>query len=1357
MAKSRFLFGFSDWSRTNRLVVLVLIAAALLTWLGGAWEESSLAGNYQDLQTEARIEAVTRIQAELDRTYADLRAEAVSLAESSDAILGLRAEAESGSGQERMVHLASSLELDPMTFVEFYDPTPSLLAWSGAVFPIDPAVSDERFLLEIQESVVLDGSKRTALVVWAPVTDGSSIVGAVRVGRIVESRMPIRNEYLRDFTWDEEWSRRLEQPVEFFFGQPLASREEGHYLIRSPREQTIGSVHISDVRLQDISDRRSKTYSDILSFWALLGIIYLLTQWSLQLWRCTWDNFSTSYKQISLAVFFAFLLLSRWVLLFLNIPSRWQIGKAPLAPLFDPQHLASVVGWGSMRTIGDLFITSVFVTLAVLVVLRVTLGTRFRAISSLQFGDSKPGARLFAGLASHQLVVFLLAAILFQVAHYTVLDSTLDFFERSGLMPERLVLVVFGALLLLVFSLILFSGRALWLLLDTLKVRLDDLPSVASTGIAAAGVLTLISVVIWLFEPLRSPVPVEIFIVSVGVSYVTAWLGPLQPAGRSAIVALRRIVPIVVITSIVLFPMLEMSSNRKDELRMREAADSFLEDQDARIMFAIAQVLDHSESERFISSLESIRESDFGSARAEYDSLAESLTTGNLLSALASYDVSVTLFSEAGSVSGRYSNLSRRLPRAMRDEEDVEEFELFRAMYSDFGNAGSMIEKLTGTSDQNRFRYAGFQDLEGEAFILIRAEQRALAEAAGTPFPKVLSPVGYYGDRYSDLSIAEFRDGILVRSEGKNYGRTVIDDVILERLQRESEIWSLESVRDRSYQTFYRVREDLIRQSGMNVTAVRKRTTNVFDQLYHLLRIIVAGMLMALPVYLAGLVHRWRKPAEPDDVRHFRDKVLNAFFSVGIVTVVAMGFVGLRVVTGENERAIESWLRQHLDRVEATLELETRGEELPYRVLERISVDSLAARVGLDLVVYHNNEVERASRPELIRDRLIERRLPIEAFEALNFDGFGFVSVEEHLGSFSYTAGFKAMTDEQGRPHYVVSIPTLPEQERIEEERARTVAYLFGALLLLVLVVMVTASLLANALTRPIAQLRAGLQAVAAGHFERISKMDSGDEIADLVDSFNTMQDQLEESRSLLSQQERQLAWREMARQVAHEIKNPLTPMKLSIQHLRAAFGRRSEDGSDDDKFSRKFSQTTATLIEQIDTLARIANEFSSFGRMPTHIRQEVNLNKVISEAVELMQAEENVLIEMTLHSESLVVNADREALRRVYVNFLKNAIQAVPEDRIAEVKVSTSVETDSDGSHWVLGSVTDNGTGIPRSLWEKIFVPSFSTKTSGTGLGLAIAKKTIENMDGEIGFDTQFDRGTSFWIRVPLVETEGA
>ncbi len=1343
----------SRWTASKmKWFVVVLLVLLAGTWTVGSFHTNRAADSLDEQREVLRQESFTSIQAAIDAEYASMASLGRDLARSPSVVEGLR-QLQAGRGEAKRVLVSWAAELPAVErqFIEVYDPTPSLQAWSGAAFTMDDAVRSDRFLLQELEGIAVDADKRTALTVWIPVVDGTDIVGAVRVGRMVEQRMPIRNDYLRDYTWDEEWSRSLDQTVIFDFGGDTQRTREDRFVLRSPSDVLLGTVQIGVPDEDRLIRAIEEQYQDIMLFWAFLGLILMVVSSSRWMWQSVRE---APLSGSVIGLFGAFLLVTRWILLEFDMPARWQTGKAPLSPLFDPQHLASVVGFGAMRTIGDLFITALFVSLFVVVFLRVTNALRLRVRAGLRFKNGQFSTRLWIFLGVQQVLIWLGAIFLYEVSHHAVLDSTLDYFERSGLLPGRLVLVVFAALLLGTFSTVLLLARLCWVLSDRLNLAADDLPSPVPMAAAVMGVALPVLIIDGLLFP-SSGVPVTVFAIVTLVTWLTALIGPAQPAGQSPIVALRRIVPLVIMTSMVLFPSMEYSVEDKARIRMVEAAESFLEDRDARAMFAISEVLDAVDEPRFDRGMSEISSENPSIERAMVDSLTESLTSGFMLSALASYDVTVTLFAENGTVRGRYSNVARRLPRPLRDAEDETEFTLFNAMYSDFGRSGNMIEKLTGSTDQNRFRYAGFRSTEDGGFLLVRAEQRALTEAAGTPFPKVLAPAGYYGDRYADLSIAEFTDGILSQTEGQHYGRSVLDVEVMEALKSQPELWKRETIRDRHYLTYYRIRDGVALDALQQVTAVRRSVANVFDQLYHLLRIIVAGLLLCLPIYMAGILLRLRRREPDPSARRFRDRVLNAFFSVGIVTVVAMGVVGLRVVTGENERAIESWLRQHLDRVEETLELEVRGEELPYRVLDRVSVDSLAARVGVDLVVYNNLEVEQASRPELIRDRLIERRLPIQAYEALYFDGFRFVTVDERLGTFEYTAGYRALTDEQGVPRYVVSIPTLPEQERIEEERARTVAYLFGALLLLVLVVMVTASLLANALTRPIARLRAGLQAVAAGHFERISPIESGDEIADLVDSFNTMQDQLEDSRSLLAQQERQLAWREMARQVAHEIKNPLTPMKLSIQHLRSAFLRRAEDGSDEERFAGKFKQTTTTLIEQIDTLARIANEFSSFGRMPTHIREEMDLNKVISEAVGLMSAEENVAITMELCEGPLLVHGDREALRRVYVNFLKNGIQAVPEGRPIELTVETEVISDESGRKWASGRVKDNGSGIPRALWDKIFVPSFSTKTSGTGLGLAIARKTIENMDGEIGFDTAFDEGTTFWIKVPLHQND--
>ena len=1352
--------------------VVALLVVMAGSWGLGQWHVQRVGSLSDQEAKQQRQEAFMAIQDAIDEAYAAMNMRAHTLARHPAVVSGLRQLAEGqeaigqvargqDGGRRQLVAWAASIERPAREFVEVYDPTPALQAWSGAAFPMDAAVRSERFMLQDLESLATDADTRTALTVWVPVRDGATILGAVRSGRMVEERRPVKNEFLRDYTWSEEWSRRLGQPVRFEFGTPSTSSNDDAFVLRSPSGGVIGRVIIgvSDQarRVSLIEDR----YVDVVLFWVVIALLVSLVHVSLSLWRSAPSAHSPFFHSplfrssgLRIALYLVFLIGVRYGLLWMNVPSRWQEAKAPLSPLFDPQHMASAIGYGAMATIGDLLISSVFMVLFAAILLRHTDPLRQRVKAALHFASGRMTPRIWVFMGCQHLLIWGGALLLVQATRHAVLDATLDYFERSGLMPGRLVLVVFAALLLMTASVIVVLARLCWVLADMLALTRNPLPNRAPL-IGAQGLVLL---AVLLADGIGLPehgVAVPVLVVVTIVVWLAAVIGPTQPVRQSPIVALRRIVPMIVLTSMVLFTMMEISSEDKARLRMAEAAASFLEDRDARAMFAISEVLDTAGGATFDASLAlwttgQEAGDDFG-RRTRLDSLAASLMADFRTGALSRYDVVVTLFSPEGVVQGRHSTMPRRLPRATRDAEDETEFTLFEAMYREVGMSGNMVEKLTGSTDQNRFRYAGFRRLAGNQFVLVRAEQRALSGAAGTPFPRVLAPVGYYDDRYADLSISEFTGGVLSRTEGEHRGRSVLDAAIIETLKSQPDVWRRETIRDRSYLTYYQVRSDASIDEAQQVTAVRRSLPNIFDRLYHLLRIIVAGLLLALPVYAIGILWRVRRTDPEPAARHFRDRVLNAFFSVGLITVVAMGLVGLRVVTGESERAVDSWLRQHLDRVEASLELQVRGEELPYRVMERVNVDSLAARIGVDLVVYDNLAVEQASRPELIRDRLLEPRLPIAAYEALYFDGFRFVTIEETLGTFAYTAGYRALTDEQGLPRYVVSIPSLPEQERIEEERARTVAYLFGALLLLVLVVMVTASLLANALTRPIARLRTGLQAVAAGHFERIAPIASGDEIADLVDSFNTMQDQLKDSRRLLAQQERQLAWREMAKQVAHEIKNPLTPMKLSIQHLRSAFERRTPDGSDEQRFGLKFKQTTTTLIEQIDTLARIANEFSSFGRMPAHIKEEMDLNKVIEEAVELMRAEENVAITTGLAAGALRILGDREALRRVFVNFLKNGIQAVPEGRPARIRVESAVETDKAGRRWAVGRVMDNGSGIAPNLQDRIFVPSFSTKTSGTGLGLAIAKNAIENMDGEIGFDTTFDEGSTFWIRIPL------
>ena len=257
--------------------------------------------------------------------------------------------------------------------------------------------------------------------------------------------------------------------------------------------------------------------------------------------------------------------------------------------------------------------------------------------------------------------------------------------------------------------------------------------------------------------------------------------------------------------------------------------------------------------------------------------------------------------------------------------------------------------------------------------------------------------------------------------------------------------------------------------------------------------------------------------------------------------------------------------------------------------------------------------------------------------------------------------------------------------------------------------------------------------------------VESRDEVGALVKTFNTMQRQLSENRQKLARQERQLAWREMARQIAHEIKNPLTPMKLSIQHLQRSYDNAKTDSS---RFRRQFSRTTATIVAQIDSLAHIANEFSTFARLPTRKVVRLDLREVISEAYGLMRAEAspNVTLKLEVSEKPLPVRGDPSELLRTYINLIKNALEAVQD--IDEGTITFTARQDVDHA---VTEVIDNGPGIPLEVQDRIYEPSFSTKTSGAGLGLAIARQAVELSGGSISFSTELGQGTTMRIYLPL------
>ncbi|PCJ25162.1 MAG: hypothetical protein COA97_08435 [Flavobacteriales bacterium] len=380
------------------------------------------------------------------------------------------------------------------------------------------------------------------------------------------------------------------------------------------------------------------------------------------------------------------------------------------------------------------------------------------------------------------------------------------------------------------------------------------------------------------------------------------------------------------------------------------------------------------------------------------------------------------------------------------------------------------------------------------------------------------------------------------------------------------------------------------------------------------------------------------------------------------------------------------------------------------------------------------------SRPEIFERGLISEQMNPEAFNQIHIHKKSSFTHNENIGELNYISTYVPFRNEKQKILAYMNLPYFAKQNELENELSSFYTALINIYGLLFLISTIIAVFFANYISEPVRMIKNKISALQLGKSYDLLEWDSNDEIGALVFEYNKKVLELEKSANLLIKSERESAWREMAKQVAHEIKNPLTPMKLSIQQLQ----RVAKDNPKD--LNERIERTAKTLIEQIDTLTKIANEFSSFAKMPSAEVEKINLIPIIETTIDLYQ-EESMTISLTESCEGVAnIIADKDHISRAFNNLIKNATQAIPENTAGKIDVLISQK-----ENYFLIEIKDNGIGISDDKKDKIFVPNFTTKTTGMGLGLAMVKNIIENANGNIWFETKENIGTSFFISLPI------
>lgn len=608
--------------------------------------------------------------------------------------------------------------------------------------------------------------------------------------------------------------------------------------------------------------------------------------------------------------------------------------------------------------------------------------------------------------------------------------------------------------------------------------------------------------------------------------------------------------------------------------------------------------------------------------------------------------------------------------------------------------------------------------------LIIELHPRSAAQAMGLPELLLAGeePLIRRTERYA---IARYERGVLV-------DRTHTQGVPLlwtREIAADGTLWYI----DQGMEMLARgVRGGTVITLGLPVPGMLDKATT-FSYLFALFSLLLAVAMLARSL----VRHRGLPPMG------LGAKVRAALLSFAVIGLVLFaGGANLLLNKQYSERSQAAILEKARS---AHAELQQRFDGQPpitkdrTRYLEHLLAD-LSNVLFSDITVYdlHGRSLA-SSRPQAFTNGLLGPRMDPVAYTRMVVEGASDFVHEESIGTANYQCAYLPLRDHNGTVLAYLALPAFADQRQQEQERSGVLVAVVNLFVLLFALSVLVALFISNWTTRPLDLLKRSLSAVDLQRKNEPLPYHGRDEVGQLVEVYNQKVDELRRSAEKLARSERESAWKEMARQVAHEIKNPLTPMKLGLQHFQHTWDPNAPDAK------AKLDRFTSSMVEQIDVLSRVAGDFSRFAQLSAAKETILSVNEVARSVVALFAGEEAATVSLN-EAPELRVKADREHLVRVLNNLIKNALQAIPDGRPGRV----DVVLEQRGNNAVI-EVRDNGSGIALADRERIFTPSFTTKSSGTGLGLAMVKRMVEQAGGMVWFGTREEEGTSFFVSLPL------
>jgi len=1179
-------------------------------------------------------------------------------------------------------------------FKNEYEP----IAWTNQFFTFDFPV---KLLAQDSLITIKKGNFRTFVAFYKKIFEHFEDSYFLAGYENIENNYPIKNEYFTASSLENDFTSEYETKISLNLSENASPRLDGRIFSQQLNHvdgSRAGFIYINHLSKSAFIEDLKKLFSNFqqLLFLLLIGILFF------SLIR---DFQHINSRLSKIAVTTAFIWLIRIILFYFQFPSNFIQSE-----LFNPLYFASRFGFGIVKSPGELFITA-----SALLINMIYVFMLFRRwlVDHSDLSQKYFSKTFISILGAVCLLVFPLLLRGFGAAIRSfVFDSSIKYFESASILPSLPFLVMHINVFLtstsmIIASLILYSfifrGVNHW----------HEFKNQINISLVSIGLVIIACIIFLLVDGSRQFTFFFLVVFVLLLAFFSyQFLQAKLPANFNIIIS------ILIFSSLVDISMLFQKNDLLERELQRNLTYELVRPQDQLTNFVLNETLTSLGNNNDL-----IQEFLKRDGEQNFELTAFTLWVNSLLSS-EGVNSNLQLLNKFGNLLGSFG-------------VGIDNTDYFQKYFDP-----RLISQHTIFINQNQYpnnifgvmpirfngRILGFAALTLE----VPSNRKITAHFNQSGTPKIFKNIQRERNPIEllpDAVIYTFWKNELVRVRGEDIPerRSLPKEINETPIESGSyELWSSEKFGNRSYSTYYLLYEENAVGKILAVSVEKKsflwHVFNFFRLIFiHFLITVTVILLIAVSLFLKGYRFRIR----------FKTKLFAGLLIVTIIPLIILAYYN-------RENSLESWnqstrneLRKDLDVIEIYLgDIFSKGiSSTNASELNRIS-----KKLQVDFNVYVNDRLFYSTQKKLYDLNFFQAGMSSEIYNELFLNDKSYSFDFEYVGDYKYLVGFKKFSVE-GLGQILISSPTIYRQEKIQKEIAQIDAFIFGAYSFTLILIFIFGSFIVERISKPISDLTEATKKVSQGDLQVQLATNETGEVGDLIEAFNSMIADLEESRKNLAQAEREYAWKEMAKQVAHEIKNPLTPMKLSLQHLQVLYTENRKE------FGKLFGKVSVSLVEQIEALNRITNEFSHFARMPKRNVEKCDLLEIIKESISLFASQCKMEFNF-VKDEQFFISGDREELKRIFINIFKNSIQA--DSTTVKVKLFKDVK-------YNFINIEDDGHGISQENLSKIFEPNFSTKSEGMGLGLSMIKKIIDEMEGTIEIESKENNGTIVRIIIPV------